>query len=237
MRASLTRISRKASRTQRRKKAAIAEQHRRRAHREQRQLPVDAEDRHQDEAQADDVADQADEARGEHLVQRLDVAGEPGHEPPHRRAVEERRRQRQHVPVDAHAQVVHPALADELREVDLREAGAVLPDQRREVERGRADRGPASRPTAMCSSIAFLSRYGCATSQQRDHRQQRDRHASSRPVRPDVAEDPAEQRPVERLAEQLLGRPPRRPARRRPSLARAHAAPSTPSASAASCSR
>ena len=83
----------------------------------------------------------------EHLGQRLDVVGHAGHQPPDRRAVEERRRQRQHVAVDAHAQVVHAALADHLREVELRErrarTGRPAPAGRARPSRSR----PASRPT------------------------------------------------------------------------------------------
>ena len=99
------------------------------------------EDRDQDERQADHVADQADDPGREHLVQRLDVVGQPGHQPPDRRAIEERGRQRHHVAVDTHAQVVHAQLADHLREVELREGRAVLADQRQQVQDSRGDRG------------------------------------------------------------------------------------------------
>ena len=80
MRASFTRISRKASRTQRRKKAAIANS--------TGAEPIENSASRQSmpkiairmKREANDVADQADDPRGEHLVQRLDVVGQPGHE-------------------------------------------------------------------------------------------------------------------------------------------------------------
>ena len=101
------------------------EQHGRRAHREQRQPPVDARTSRPGSATSRTTSPSRLTMPGrEHLVQRLDVVGHPGHQPPDRRAIEERRRQRHHVAVDAHAQVVHAQLADDLREVELRERGA-----------------------------------------------------------------------------------------------------------------
>ena len=167
-----------------------------------------AEDRDQDERQADDVAEQADDPRREHLVQRLDVVGQAGHQPPDRRAIEERRRQRQHVAVDAHAQVVHAQLADHLREVELRERRARTGRPAPAGRGSRGDRGRRRRPTAMCSSIAFLSRYGCAISSTATTGSSATATQQPPAVRPDVGEDPAQQRPVERLAEQVLGRRP-----------------------------
>ena len=160
--------------------------------------------RHQDEDQANHVAQQADQAGGEHLVERLDVAGHPGHQAPDGGAIEEGRRQRQHVLVHAHAQGVHPALADELREVDLREGGGVLAEEHAEV--GEADAIEPRQPSDGDVLVdRLLQEVGLRDLEQRDHRQQRHRDDQLLLVRPDEAEDPLEQRPVERLAEQLLG--------------------------------
>ena len=156
-------------------------------------------------AEADDVAEQADDAGGEHLVQRLDVAGEAGHEPPDRRAIEERRAERQHVAVDAHAQIVHAALADHLREVDLREGGAVLADEGEKVEQADAiEPGQAADRDVLVDRL--LEQVGLRDLAERDHGEQGDGPRELGPVGPDVAEDAPEQRPVERLAEEILGR-------------------------------
>ena len=58
----------------------------------------------------------------------------------------------------------------------------------------------------MCSSIAFLRRYGCAISHSEMTGSSATATTSCFLVRPHEAEDPFEQRPVERLTEQLFGR-------------------------------
>ncbi len=142
-------------------------------------------------------------------------------------AIEEPRPHPQHVPVEPHAQVVHPTLPNELRQIDLRVPSAVLTGQGQQIKQPEAiEPGQTAHRDVFVDGL--LEEIRLRDLQQRHHGQQRQRDRQLRPVGPDVAEDSAEQGPIERLAEELVVL--------RGALARAHAAPPD-SASAASCSR
>ena len=86
---------------------------------DQRQPPVHVQHDDQDAQQHEDVFEDGDHARGEHLVQRIHVAGDAGHQPPHRVAVEEGNMQALQVAEYLRPQIEHHLLSRPLHDVGL----------------------------------------------------------------------------------------------------------------------
>jgi len=127
-------------------------------------------------------------------------------------------------------QIVHAALADQLRQVELNEPEAVLPDERAEVEESDpVEPGETTDRDVLVDGS--LEQHRLADFEERDDRQESDGDRQLDPVGPDLGEDPAHQGSVEGLAEEVLGRS---AAAYGPG---AHPAASTARASTASCSR
>jgi len=178
-------------------------QERQRDERQQREPPVDQQHDHDDAEHLEDVGDQRDRALREHLVEALDVVRHPRHQAADRDAIEERGALREHVVEDRAAHRVHRALARELEEPGLAEAGAALRDDephvRERVERQHVD-------------VAGQDVRGQRVPEQRRLRElerDRERHEDrprdeQLPVRSHERPHPPHQREVVRLAEARL---------------------------------
>jgi hypothetical protein len=79
-----------------------------------RQAPVHPDENRHDADQREQVAEDRHHTRGEQLVERVDVGGHAGHQPPDRIPVVERDVEHLEPRVDLHPQIEHDALPDHL---------------------------------------------------------------------------------------------------------------------------
>ena len=93
MRAILTRTSRKLCRTRTRNQVVSANSSGHDGEGDQRQAPVEPEEHHHDAGEDHQVAEDRDDAGGEHLVEGVDVGGHPGDQAADRVLVVEAQRQ------------------------------------------------------------------------------------------------------------------------------------------------
>ena len=82
----------------------------------QGKLPIQDQHRRDDRPDGEHVAEDRDHARGEHLIQGLDVTRDPGHETSHRVSIEERQLEALQVSENLASQVLHHPLADPRRQ-------------------------------------------------------------------------------------------------------------------------
>ena len=101
---------------------------------EQRQRPAHAQHDDDDEGEDEDVLEDGEHARGEHLVERVDVGGDARDELADGVVVEERGRHALQVAEDLAAHVEHDLLAGPLHGVGLQEFEQVGDEQRAEIE-------------------------------------------------------------------------------------------------------
>ena len=102
-----------------------------------------------DQSQNENVLEDGEDARGEHLVQRVHIAGQPGHQAPHRIAVKEADVHALDVPEDLAAHVEHDLLSRPLHEVGLHELQQVAEHQGGQVDArdlGDSDHGIGAQP-------------------------------------------------------------------------------------------
>ena len=231
MRAILTRISRKLSRARALNQLVRSEEERDDREGDEGEAPVEPDHHPHDARRGDEVAEDGDEAgRGEELVHRVDVGGDPGHQPADRVAVEVGDVQPLQVREDLAPHVVHDALPDQLHHVALGIEHEEGEDQRGQVDQrdhGEALAGHAGRldaagkqaipnPTADSRQTLGLlpgtdeqvDRHGKRQRpdelKDRGEKDQRHRPGRHPPVGPHVAEQPLHQPGVVRLAEGLL---------------------------------
>ena len=163
------------------------------------------EEQHDDDEQRDEVTGDGDDARGEHLVQRVDVAGEACHEPAHGRAVEVGRRERLQVRERADAQIVHGALSEELHREELPIAHPVFERQGAEVEEPPArQRGERAARADDLIVDRHLHDEGLREVHERQRRQEEGRQPHEALVVAQIAEEPREQLRVVGLAQRFL---------------------------------
>ncbi len=101
---------------------------------EQRERPAHPQHDDDDEGEDEDVFEDGEHARGEHLVERVDVGGDAGDQPADGVAVEEGGRHALQMAEDLAAQVEHDLLAGPLHQVGLEELQHEGNEQRAEVE-------------------------------------------------------------------------------------------------------
>ena len=175
--------------------------------RDQRQPPVHHDQHDHDADQHEDVAEDRDDARGEQVVQHVDVGRHPRHQPADRDC--DRRTGRRaaagagrsacrmsnmmRCPVICSIQVCRNSRANDA-------------EQDREERQRDRDRARRDRRSAMCRSIATFISYGCASCSidAGDDRRQRQRDLA--PVRPQVAQQPPHQHARRRPCRGLLRR-------------------------------
>ncbi len=105
--------------------------------RDERQLPAHEQHHAYNKDQGEDVPEHGHDARGEQLVQHLDVARQPGHQPADGVAVEEAEAETLELGEDLGAQVVHDPLADPGGQQGLRVAQHQGEDDRPGVDCGQ----------------------------------------------------------------------------------------------------
>ena len=101
---------------------------------DQRQPPIHPQHDDHDSGEHEYVFEDREDAGGEHLVQRVDIAGEPGDQPADRIAVEEGDVHALNVAEDLAAHVEHDLLTRPLHQVGLDELEHVAQAERAEVE-------------------------------------------------------------------------------------------------------
>ena len=95
---------------------------------DERRLPVEREHHRDDEREADEIAEGVERARAEDLADRIDVVGDPRHEPADGRAIEELEAPRVEEAEDRLAQIAHGARTGHLQQIHLREGDRLLED-------------------------------------------------------------------------------------------------------------
>ena len=116
---------------------------------DQRQPPVHAQHDGDNQNQNENVLEDGKDARGKHLVQRVHIAGQPGHQAPHRIAVKEADVHPLDVAEDLAAHVEHDLLSGPLHQVGLHELQQVAEHQRGQVDArnlGNAHHGIGTQP-------------------------------------------------------------------------------------------
>ena len=126
----------------------LRDQRDQRQHRErdQRQPPVHPQHHGHDADEREDVAEDRDDARGEEIVQDVDVRGHARHQPADRIAVVVAEVEPLQVAVDRHPQVEHDPLAGQLHRPRLDVLGGECDDQDRRDTTPPAPPSPSSRP-------------------------------------------------------------------------------------------
>ncbi len=169
----------------------------------QGQTPVHAEHHDHDPGQREDVAEDGDDAGREQLVEHVDVACHPRHQPADRVAVVEAQVQPLQVRVQLHPQVVHDALAGQLHHPGLH----VL-----ERERTGQDRQVDPRDVHQSTQIAGWDvrvddQLGQVRRGQLQHRVRDDgrkRHQHRSPVRPQITQQPPHETAVVGFADDVV---------------------------------
>jgi hypothetical protein len=183
----------------------LRDQQHQRQHRErrERQPPVHPHQHHHDAGQREHVAEHRDDARGEELVEHVDVRRHARHQPAHRVPIVELQVEPLQVADDLHPQVEHDPLPGRLHRPRLQELEAERHHEDGEVERGKARESGdvAGRDVAVDDQLGQIGRRELQR-RMRDDGGNRQRDVAA--VRPEVSHQPPHQPSVVRLAEGLL---------------------------------
>ena len=180
----------------------LRDQHDQRQHREGHdgQPPVHPHQHHHDAGQGEHVAEDGDHARGEQLVEGVDVGGDARHQPAHRVAVVVAQAEALQVLVDLQPHVVHDALAGVLHQPGLRELQDEGPGQHHEEQQGDAIQpGQVARGDVLVDG--HLRQVGLRQLQQRPRDDRRQRAGHVQAVGPQVPHQAAHQPRVVGLSE------------------------------------
>ena len=205
IRAIQPRTTRYDSRTLRRNHCVTSDDQRQHGEGDERQPPVHPQHHRHDADEREHVAEDRDDARGEQVVQHVDVGGDARHQPADRVAVVVAQVEPLQVAVDRHAQVEHDPLPGQLHRPGLQVLGGERDDQDGDDTARRAGRARRARPWRCSRSMATFIRYGCASAAPgADQDGDEGASATCAPVRPQVgraaAASAARRRPLPRIS-------------------------------------
>ncbi len=133
-----------------------AEDQRQHGEGDQGQPPVHAQHDDDDQDENEHILEDGEDPGGEHLVQRVHIAGQPGDQPPHRIAVEKAYVHALDVAEDLAAHVEHDLLSGPLHQVGLHKLEQIAEHQRGQVDAGDLgdpDHGIGAQPAGPCRRV------------------------------------------------------------------------------------
>src|SRR5581483_6436803 len=169
----------------------------------ERQPEVDPEHERDDADEPEHVEHDGHRARGEHLLEHVDVGREPRDDPPDRVLVEEAHREALELREERHAEVREAPLRDHRRQVLLAVLRQELGDDDPDVDEAeRREAGEVPRDDVVVDPA--LQEVRLERGEEPVHGREEDGRPEDRPIRADVRPEAADQAGVVRLPELLL---------------------------------
>ncbi len=179
------------------------DEHRQDDERRERQPPVHLEHDHHDPDEREDVFEDGDHARGEQVVDDVDVGGHARHQPSHGVPIVVAHVEPLEVLVQRHAQIEHDLLPGQLHDPGLDVLGAEGADENHGV-RERQPAEPVELPGHHVIVDGELDQVGLRERRARRHQDRREGDGHLRTVRRQVAQQPPHEAGVVRLAQYVV---------------------------------
>jgi hypothetical protein len=101
--------------------------------------PMQVKEHEDDPDQKEDILEQVNQDSGKHLMNVLDIVGEPGHQPPDRVLIKKGYRKGLDMREKSHPKIMHRPLTRHFHQIDLIEIQAEVGDQDQHNEAGDAE--------------------------------------------------------------------------------------------------